>query len=84
MKDFYKEYDAMIMPVGVGVAKHLDNSLDMLDESTSVLDEFLQAFQYQEQKNHFQYMNRRIKLEIVLYTWLCYILQKMRNPTGQV
>ena len=43
MKEFYKEFDAMIMPVGVGVAKHLDNSLDILDESTSVLDEFLQV-----------------------------------------
>ena len=43
MKGFYKEFDAMIMPVGVGVAKHLDNSLDILDESTSVLDEFLQV-----------------------------------------
>ena len=43
MKEFYNEFDAMIMPVGVGVAKHLDNSLDILDESTSVLDEFLQV-----------------------------------------
>ena len=43
MKDYFKEYDAMIMPVGVGAAKHIDGSLDMIDENTSVLDEFLQV-----------------------------------------
>ena len=43
MKDYFKEYDAMIMPVGVGTAKHIDGSLDMIDENTSVLDEFLQV-----------------------------------------
>ena len=43
MKDYFEEYDAMIMPVGVGAAKHIDGSLDMIDENTSVLDEFLQV-----------------------------------------
>ena len=43
MKDYFKEYDAMVMPVGVGVAKHIDGSLDKIDENTSVLDEFLQV-----------------------------------------
>ena len=43
IKEYFKEYDAMIMPVGVGVAKHIDGSLDMIDENTSVLDEFLQV-----------------------------------------
>ena len=43
MKDYFKEYDAMIMPVGVGAAKHIDGSLDMIDKNTSVLDEFLQV-----------------------------------------
>ena len=43
MKDYFEEYDAMIMPVGVGAAKHIDGSLDMIDKNTSVLDEFLQV-----------------------------------------
>ena len=43
IKEYFKEYDAMIMPVGVGAAKHIDGSLDMIDENTSVLDEFLQV-----------------------------------------
>ena len=41
-KDLYKKYDAVIMPVGSGPAKHLDGSLDILDENTAVLEEHLQ------------------------------------------
>ena len=43
IKEYFEEYDAMIMPVGVGAAKHIDGSLDMIDKNTSVLDEFLQV-----------------------------------------
>lgn len=43
INSYFKEYDAMIMPVGVGVAKHIDNSLDMINDDTSNLDEFLQV-----------------------------------------
>ena len=42
-KNLFKEYDAVILPVGSGPAKHLDGSLDILDESTSVLEEHLQV-----------------------------------------
>ena len=42
-KDLYKKYDAVIMPVGSGPAKHLDGSLDILDENTAVLEEHLQV-----------------------------------------
>ena len=42
-KDLFKKYDAVILPVGSGPAKHLDGSLDILDESTSVLEEHLQV-----------------------------------------
>ena len=41
-KDLYKEYDAVILPVGLGPAKHLDGSKDILDDSTAPLDEHLQ------------------------------------------
>ena len=41
-KELYKKYDAVIMPVGSGPAKHLDGSLDILDENTAVLEEHLQ------------------------------------------
>lgn len=43
INSYFKEYDAMIMPVGVGVAKHIDNSLDMINDDTYNLDEFLQV-----------------------------------------
>lgn len=37
-----EKYDAVILPVGSGPAKHLDNSQDMLDENTTILEEHLQ------------------------------------------
>lgn len=43
INNYFKKYDAMIMPVGIGPAKHIDNSLDMINEDTSTLDEFLQV-----------------------------------------
>lgn len=42
-KKLYKKYDAVILPVGSGPAKHLDGSLDILDENTAVLEEHLQV-----------------------------------------
>lgn len=41
-KKLYEKYDAVILPVGSGPAKHLDGSLDILDASTQVLEEHLQ------------------------------------------
>ena len=41
-KELFKKYDGVILPVGSGPAKHLDGSLDMLNENTSVLEEHLQ------------------------------------------
>ena len=41
-KEIFKDYDAVILPVGTGPAKHLDGSLDILDDNTSVLEEHLQ------------------------------------------
>lgn len=41
-KKLYQKYDAVILPVGSGPAKHLDGSLDMLDENTQALEEHLQ------------------------------------------
>lgn len=41
-KKLYEKYDAVILPVGSGPAKHLDGSLDILDENTAVLEEHLQ------------------------------------------
>jgi len=41
-KKLYEKYDAVILPVGSGPAKHLDGDLDILDENTSVLEEHLQ------------------------------------------
>jgi len=41
-KELFKEYDGVILPVGAGVAKHLDGDLDILDENTSILEEHLQ------------------------------------------
>ena len=41
-KELFKDYDAVILPVGTGPAKHLDGSLDILDDNTSALEEHLQ------------------------------------------
>ena len=41
-KKLYEKYDAVILPVGSGPAKHLDGSLDILDKDTAVLEEHLQ------------------------------------------
>lgn len=41
-KKLFKKYDAVILPVGSGPAKHLDGSKDILDENTTVLEEHLQ------------------------------------------
>ena len=41
--ELFEQYDAVILPVGSGPAKHLDNSLDILDDNTSVLEEHLQV-----------------------------------------
>ncbi len=41
-KNLFKDYDAVILPVGAGPAKHLDGSLDILDKDTTVLEEHLQ------------------------------------------
>ena len=38
----FEKYDGVILPVGSGPAKLLDNSLDMLDENTTILEEHLQ------------------------------------------
>ena len=38
----FEKYDGVILPVGSGPAKHLDNSLDMLDDSATMLEEHLQ------------------------------------------
>lgn len=42
-KKLFKSYDAVILPVGSGPAKHLDNSKNILDENTAVLEEHLQV-----------------------------------------
>ena len=39
----FEKYDGVILPVGSGPAKHLDNSIDMLNEDTTVLEEHLQV-----------------------------------------
>lgn len=39
----YEKYDAVILPVGSGPAKHLDNSIDIIDENTTILEEHLQV-----------------------------------------
>ena len=41
-KDLYKKYDAVILPVGSGPAKYLDDSLNALNESSTILEEHLQ------------------------------------------
>lgn len=44
-KKLYETYDAVILPVGIGPAKHLDGSLDTLitDDNIQALDEHLQV-----------------------------------------
>ncbi len=42
MNELFESYDAMIAPVGTGVAKYLDNDKNMLSEDTSVLEDLLQ------------------------------------------
>lgn len=42
-KKLYETYDAVIQPVGIGPAKHLDGSLDILAKDTAALDEHLQV-----------------------------------------
>ena len=41
-KELFKDYDAVILPVGSGPAKRLDGSKDILDENTKALEEHLQ------------------------------------------
>ncbi len=41
-KNLFKTYDAVILPVGSGPAKHLDGALDILTKDTEVLEEHLQ------------------------------------------
>lgn len=41
-KELFKNYDAVILPVGSGPAKHLDGSKDILDKDTQALEEHLQ------------------------------------------
>lgn len=45
-KNLFETYDAVILPVGTGPAKHLDGSLDILNEGTAALDEHLQIGNY--------------------------------------
>ena len=44
-KELYKTYDAVILPVGTGTAKHLNGSLDVLtkDDNLQALEEHLQV-----------------------------------------
>ena len=45
-KSLFKEYDAVILPVGSGPAKYLDNDKNMLSSDTDVLEEHLQIGNY--------------------------------------
>ena len=45
-KELFKEYDAVILPVGSGPAKYLDNDKNILSDDTSVLEEHLQIGNY--------------------------------------
>ena len=45
-KSLFKEYDAVILPVGTGPAKHLDGSKDILSKGTAALEEHLQIGNY--------------------------------------
>lgn len=42
-KEIFADYDAIILPVGSGPAKHIDGSKDILDENTAFLEEHLQV-----------------------------------------
>ena len=42
MKELFKTYDALILPVSSGPAKKLDEDKDIIDKNTSVLEEYLQ------------------------------------------
>ncbi len=42
MKDFFKKYDGLILPVGCGTAKKLDGSIDKLSREATALEEHLQ------------------------------------------
>lgn len=42
MKELFKEYDALILPVSSGPAKHFDEDKDVIDANTNVLEEHLQ------------------------------------------
>ena len=41
-KEIFKDYDAVILPVGSGPAKKLEGSKDILDNNTAILEEHLQ------------------------------------------
>ena len=41
-KEIFKDYDAVILPVGSGPAKKLEGSKDILDKNTAILEEHLQ------------------------------------------
>ena len=41
-KNLFKEYDAVVLPVGSGPAKLIENSKDQLDNNTQILEEHLQ------------------------------------------
>lgn len=45
-KELYKKYDAVILPVGTGPAKKLDDSKDILTKESQVLEEHLQIGNY--------------------------------------
>ena len=42
-KDLYKKYDAVILPVSSGPAKHLDKDKDILSKDTVILEEHMQV-----------------------------------------
>ena len=42
-KKLFNKYDAVILPVSSGPAKHLDGSKNILDENTTILEEHLQV-----------------------------------------
>ena len=41
-KNLFKDYDAVVLPVGSGPAKLIENSKDQLDNNTQILEEHLQ------------------------------------------
>lgn len=45
-KSIFEDYDAVILPVSTGPAKHLDGSLDILTEDVTILEEHLQIGNY--------------------------------------